>query len=55
MLARGSLFGVPAYRWIGAKQRAKTEFTIFLEEIPENYGGVADVREENGAIRVTAR
>jgi len=52
---RGSLFGVPAYRWIGAKQRAKTEFTIFLEEIPENYGGVADVREENGAIRVTPR
>jgi hypothetical protein len=51
----GSLAGTPAYRWIGAKQRLKTEFTIFLEEIPEGFTGVRDVRFEAGTPVVVKR
>jgi hypothetical protein len=52
---RGSLFGAPAYRWIGAKQRLGTEYTIFLDDAPENYRGVSDVRMENNQITVVHR
>lgn len=52
---RGSLFGAPAYRWIGARQRLKTEFTIFLEEIPEGFAGVRDVVRKNGTPAVVKR
>ncbi|MBI4875137.1 MAG: hypothetical protein HY822_10945 [Acidobacteria bacterium] len=45
---RNSLLGTPAFRWIGARQRLKMEFTIFLEEIPAGFGGVKDARIENG-------
>jgi len=52
---RGSLLGAPAYRWIGGHQRLKTEFTIFLEEIPAGYQGVRDVHTEWRIPIVTAR
>jgi hypothetical protein len=52
---RGSLFDRPAYRWIGAQQRLKTEFTIFLTEIPEGFGGVKELRTEHGVPIMTAR
>lgn len=54
---RGSLFGVPAFGWIGAHQRLKTEFTVFLEQIPEGYAGVADARWDDAShtVRITAR
>ena len=52
---RGSLLGAPAYRWIGGHQRLKTEFTIFLEEIPQDYRGVGNVRTEHGIPVVTPR
>ena len=52
---RGSLLGAPAYRWIGGHQRLKTEFTIFLEEIPPNYKGVANAHTEHGIPIVTRR
>jgi len=51
---RSSLLGAPAYRWIGAHQRLKTEFTIFVEEIPLDYQGVANVYTEHGIPIVTA-
>ncbi len=43
---RGSLFGAPAYSWIGAHERRKTEFTVFLAEIPAGYSGTKDVKIE---------
>ena len=52
---RGQMFGVPSYRFIAAKQRLSTTFTIFLTEIASGFGGVQDVREQNGAIVVTER
>ncbi|MCC6365763.1 MAG: hypothetical protein IT165_19790 [Bryobacterales bacterium] len=52
---RGSLFGKPAYQWIGANQRMKREFTIFLAEIPAGFSGVADVRMVYGAPSIVAR
>ncbi|MFN7921959.1 MAG: hypothetical protein U0Q16_17790 [Bryobacteraceae bacterium] len=45
---RKSLFGVPSYGWIGAKERRKTEFTVFVEEIPEGFAGVKDVHLQAG-------
>ena len=41
---RGRLFGVPTYRWIGARQRRSTAFQIFLTEVPPAFAGVAAVR-----------
>ena len=52
---RGSLFGAPAYRWIGGKQRLGTEFSIFLEEIPEGFQGIHDVRTDTGVPVMTKR
>jgi catechol 2,3-dioxygenase-like lactoylglutathione lyase family enzyme len=52
---RGSLLGAPAYRWIGGGQRLKTEFTIFLEEIPLDYQGVGNAHTEHGIPIVTPR
>ncbi len=52
---RGSLFDTPAYRWIGAGQKVKTEFTVFLAEIPDGFTGAKDVRIMNGIPKITAR
>lgn len=52
---RGSLFGVPAYGWIGARERRRTEFTVFVEKIREDYPGTRDVRMEGGEPKLVAR
>ncbi len=52
---RGSLYGVPTYRWIGGRQRLTTTFTIFLAEIPADFSGVEDVRSEEGRITIRER
>jgi hypothetical protein len=52
---RGLLFDTPTFRWIGGKQRAKMEFTVFLIEIPEGFKGIKDARLENGDVVVTPR
>ncbi len=52
---RGSMLGTPSYRWIGAKQRLGTEYTMFVSEIPEGFNGVKDVRVEDGFLIVTRR
>ena len=66
VVARGIEFGSSAYaeglrkavergtfRWIGGRQRLHTGYTIFLEEIPEGFTGVRDVRSEYGVPVVT--
>lgn len=48
MIERGSLFGVPAYRWIPAKRRVTVEYCAFIKPaavIPER------VAYENGEVR----
>ncbi len=52
---RGSLFGAPAYGWIGARERISNEFTVFLEEIPKGFRGVAGARTEGGVVRMSGR
>src|SRR5262249_50788299 len=52
---RGSLFDTPTFRWIGARQRARMEFTVFLREIPEGFGGVKDARMVDGDVVITRR
>ncbi len=52
---RGSLYGAPAFRWIGGHQRLKTEFTVFVVETPADFNGVGDVLLENGAPAAIAR
>lgn len=47
---RGSFLGTPSYRWIGGRERLRTEFTIVLAEIPERYGGVRDLRVSPGGV-----
>lgn len=52
---RGQMFGAPAYKWIGSRQRVSTTFTIFLSEIPHGFAGVQDVRREDTRIAITER
>lgn len=52
---RGTMFGVPTYRWIAGRQRLKTSFVVFLAEIGPNFAGVADVRVERGRILIEER
>ena len=40
---RGSLFGTPGYRWIGARQKLKITWALFLAPIPEDFNGVDDL------------
>ncbi len=47
---RATMFGQPTFQWIGARQRLKTEFTLFLAEIPADFAGVADVQSHAGQI-----
>ena len=49
---RAHLLGVPTYKFIGARQRVSTTFTIFLREIPVGFKGVADARMEHGKVLV---
>jgi hypothetical protein len=52
---RGSLFGAPTYRWIGARERRKVSYGIFLLEIPPGFAGVADVTLDGGRVTVVER
>ena len=47
---RAQMLGVPTYRFIAARQRLSTTFTIFLQEIPAGFGGVRDVRLVDGKV-----
>ena len=52
---RGHMLGAPTYRFIGARERVSTTFTVFLREIPQGFSGVRDVRMEDGRVVVTLR
>lgn len=52
---RAHLLGVPTYRFIAARQRVSTTFTIFLREIAPGFKGVASVTLENGQIEIVPR
>lgn len=52
---RARLFGIPTYRFIGARQRQSTTFAVFLKEIPSGFAGVRDVRSIDGRYEVVER
>ena len=52
---RAHLLGVPTYKFIGARQRVSTTFTIFLQEIPPAFGGVRGVRMVGGHVEVEGK
>ena len=52
---RGQLLGAPTYRFIGARQRLSTTFTIFMSEIPAGFAGVRDVRLVDGKVTVVTK
>jgi hypothetical protein len=52
---RGSMFGLPTYRWIPARGRTTVRYAMFLAEIPADFKGVANVEQANGAITITER
>jgi hypothetical protein len=55
-VARGTLYNTPAYGWIGARQRLKTEFTVFVQETSAGFKGVRNVRmSSDGQLTVTGR
>ncbi len=49
---RKSFFGTPTFQWIGARERLKSKFTIFLTEIPIGFCGVQDILLEPDQIIV---
>jgi hypothetical protein len=52
---RATLLGAPTYKFIAARQRLSTAFTMFLREIPQGFRGVADVRLESGRVVVVEK
>jgi hypothetical protein len=52
---RGQLMGVPTYRFIGARERRSTTFSIYLSEIRPGFAGVRDVRLEGKNLVVVER
>jgi hypothetical protein len=52
---RGSVFGVPVFGWISARQRRTETYAFFLAEIPLGFKGVAGLRTENGQIVLVER
>jgi hypothetical protein len=50
---RGSFLGTPSYRWIGGRERLRTEWTLALFEVPEGFAGVKDLRSVNGVPAMT--
>jgi hypothetical protein len=52
---RAQMLGVPTYKFIGARQRVSTTFTIFLLEIPAGFPGVADVTLHDGRVSLKER
>jgi hypothetical protein len=51
----GSLFGIPTYSWIEARERRTQRYIIFLAEIPLGFKGVAALGTDNGKIVVEER
>ncbi len=52
---RAQMFDTPTYRFIGARQRLSTSFTVFLAEIPAGFEGVKDVEAAGGRMVVVGR
>jgi hypothetical protein len=52
---RAAMYGAPTYRWIAGREKLKTEFTVFVQEIPEGFSGVKDARIVDGDVVVTPR
>jgi hypothetical protein len=52
---RGSMFGVPTYRWIGAREKRKVTFAVFLAETPPHFNGVQDVSIDGPSITLHER
>lgn len=52
---RGRLFDVPTYRWIAARAKLSTTFTIFLTEIPAGFAGVEGVEMDGDRLVLRER
>jgi len=52
---RGQLFGTPSFKFIAAKQRLSTSYSMFLTEIPTGFAGVQDVQMDQSNISITER
>ncbi|MBM3727467.1 MAG: hypothetical protein FJW40_18850 [Acidobacteria bacterium] len=54
-ITRGQLFDTPAYGIIGARQRLRNDYVIFLRAIEPGFPGVRDARIEEGVVRIQPR
>jgi hypothetical protein len=55
VIAAGTMFDTPTFRWLGAKSKIKTRFLIFYSQVPEGLNRVDDVTLANGKITVIDR
>ncbi len=51
----GTMFGVPAFRWLPAKSKIGSRFLMFYTTVPEGFEQVDDVRQENGRLVIEDR
>jgi hypothetical protein len=51
----GTLFGVPAFRWLPARSKIGSRFLMFYTAVPEGFARVDDVRLENGRLVIEDR
>ncbi len=49
---QNNLFGVPTYRWIGAKETQTISYGLFIASVPAGTTGVSDVHVEGKSIKV---
>lgn len=52
---RGPIFETNTFSWIGAKEKLKQSYLIFLLEIDDNFKGVEELRLEKEAIVLTEK
>ena len=52
---RGPIFETATYRWIGAKEKKKQSYLVFLMEINDSFKGVKELKLEEGAIILTEK
>ena len=52
-VSRGTMFGVPTYRWLPAKGKIGSRFLMFWTVIPSGLTKVDDMRLEGGQVVIT--
>jgi len=52
-VAMNPTFGVPTFKWLGAKAKLRTSFIMYSTMVPANFTKITDVKLEAGKITIT--